>query len=208
MIDLTAVTVHDTLGQPIFTDLDLRVSSTQILIVMGHAGSGKSALIDLCRGQLDAVAGTVRIDTDHCGVITQTYDLCESLTVAENVLLPLIARGVAFADARRLTGEALETFGVTAVANHLIDEISGGQRQRVAIARATADHPAVILADEPTSALDPKNREIVLDQLRHAADDGAAVLITTNDNQLAEMADVIIDLSVPATRRSAARSQG
>lgn len=187
MIDLTAVTVRDSLGQPIFTDLDLHVTSKQVMIVMGHAGSGKSALIDLCRGQLDPAVGTVHIDTAHCGVITQSYDLCESLTVAENILLPLIARGFTFADARRLTDEALESFGVTAVANHLIDEISGGQRQRVATARATADHPSVILADEPTSALDPKNREIVLAQLRRAADKGAAVLITTNDNHLAEM---------------------
>ena len=159
MIRLDRVTAESLDGTVIFEKFDLEARDGQVVIVTGHAGSGKSALIDVCRGALQPVAGTVEIEpAGECAVVTQDYDLCESLTVAENILLPLIARGVEHDAAAELTSKALQRFGIDALSDHLIDEISGGQRQRVAVARAIADGPAVIVADEPTSALDAENR--------------------------------------------------
>lgn len=197
MIRLDRVTAEGEDGAVIFDKLDLEARDGQVVIVTGHAGSGKSALIDVCRGVLVPVAGTVEIEpAGECAVVTQEYELCESLTVVENIVLPLIARGVVHSEAAELASNALRRFGIDAISDHLIDEISGGQRQRVAVARAIADSPAVILADEPTSALDAENREIVLAELRRCADEGASVLITTNDTQLVENADASYVLGV------------
>jgi len=197
MIRLNAVTAESHDGTVIFDRLDLRVGDGEMVIVTGHAGSGKSALVDVCRGALVPVDGTVELDPPaQCAVVTQDYDLCESLTVAENIVLPLIARGVDHSRASELASDALGRLGIDSIADHLIDEISGGQRQRVAVARALADEPAIIVADEPTSALDAENREIVLAELRRAADSGASVLITTNDTQLAKDADRSLTLGV------------
>ena len=172
-----------------------------VAIITGHAGSGKSALVDVCRNALLPVSGTVQIEPPECAVVTQDYGLCESLTVAENIVLPLVARGVEHVRATRLAADALHRFGLEPIAEHLIDEISGGQRQRAAVARAIADQPAVIIADEPTSALDAENRAVVLAELRRAADNGASVLITTNDTELAADADASYDLGGRGTSR-------
>lgn len=197
MIRLDGVTAETRDGRTIFGGIDLEVADGRVAIVTGHAGSGKSALIDVCRGELQPVSGTVTIEpSGERAVVTQGYELCESLTVTENILLPMIARGVSHAGAVTLTEDVLARLGVDSIANHLIDEISGGQQQRVAVARALADNPGVILADEPTSALDAENRVIVLRELRRAADNGASVLITTNDAQLAQDADISTVLGV------------
>jgi|SRR5579875_538261 len=195
MIRLDRVTAETVNGTVIFSDLDLEVADRQLAIVTGHAGSGKSALVDVCRGALLPVSGTVEIDPPKCAVVTQDYELCETLTVAENIVLPLIARGVEHLRATELAAVALQRFGLDSIAEHLIDEISGGQRQRVAVARAIADEPAVIVADEPTSALDAENRAVVLTALRQAAASGASVLITTNDTQLAQEGDLTVVLT-------------
>ncbi|GGB43295.1 ABC transporter ATP-binding protein [Flexivirga endophytica] len=194
MIRLHVATAQTRDGKTIFADLDLEVPDGSVGIVTGHAGSGKTALIDVCRGQLRLSSGTVDLGEEQCGVVTQSYDLCESLTVTENILLPLIARGTSYSDAQERTMDTLRRLGIDAIGNHLIGEISGGQRQRVAVARAIVDEPAIILADEPTSALDAENRVLVLAELRRAADNGASVLITTNDTQLARDADISLVL--------------
>lgn len=199
MIRLHAATAQTRDGETIFADLDLAIPAGAIGVVTGHAGSGKTALIDVCRGQLRLSSGIIDIGDERRGVVTQSYDLCESLTVTENILLPLIAHGMSYSDAHRRTSETLRRLGVDAIGDHLIGEISGGQRQRVAVARAIADEPAIILTDEPTSALDAENRALVLTELRRIADQGASVLITTNDTQLTEYADVAYHLGVSAT---------
>lgn len=198
MIRLGGVTAEAKDGAVIFERLDLCVNDGEVLIVTGHAGSGKSALIDVCRGVLVPTVGDVELEpAGQCAVVTQDYELCESLTVAENILLPMIARGIEHTRAAELTANTFQRLGVDAIGDHLIDEISGGQRQRVAVARALADEPAVIVADEPTSALDAENRVIVLAELRRAADNGASVLITTNDTQLAKEAGNSMVLGLP-----------
>jgi ABC-type lipoprotein export system ATPase subunit len=196
MIKVQRVTAESAHGHTIFEHLELEVPAGQVVIVTGHAGSGKSALIDVCRGHLLPTSGSVEVDSERLGIVTQEYELCESLTVAENILLPLVSRGTSHADAVEMTSNALQRLGIAAIEDHLIDEISGGQRQRVAVARAIADDPPIILADEPTSALDAENRAVVLAELRRAADGGASVLITTNDTQLAKDADNSVVLGV------------
>ncbi|MBB2892831.1 ABC transporter ATP-binding protein [Flexivirga oryzae] len=197
MIRLAGVTAESADGTVIFDKLELEVGDGEVVIVTGHAGSGKSALVDVCRGVLVPVEGTVELDPpERCAVVMQDYDLSESLTVAENIVLPLVARDLDYSRASELALNALQRLGIDSISDHLIDEISGGQRQRVAVARALADEPAIVVADEPTSALDAENREKVLAELRRAADRGASVLITTNDTQLAKEADRSVTLGV------------
>lgn len=198
MIHLHGATAQTRDGETIFADLDLAIPAGSIGIVTGHAGSGKTALIDVCRGHLSLSSGIVDMGQERRGVITQNYELCESLTVTENILLPLIAHGTSYADGTARTGDVLRRLGVDSIGNHLIGEISGGQRQRVAVARAIVDEPAIILADEPTSALDAENRALVLAELRRVADNGASVLITTNDIRLSAVADVSYELGTIA----------
>lgn len=195
MIHVERVTAETADGTVIFDDLELLVGDGEVVVVTGHAGSGKSALVDVCRGVLRPVSGTVVVEpAGGCAVITQDYDLCESLTVVENIVLPLIARGMDHSAAAQRAAESLQRLGVGAIGDHLVDEISGGQRQRVAVARALADEPSVVLADEPTSALDAENRVLVLAELHRVAAAGASVLITTNDTQLAQEGDIAFAL--------------
>lgn len=195
MIRLRNASACNRRGGLIFHDVDLTVPRGAVGVVTGHAGSGKSALIDVCRGILPLTSGTLDLGADaRSAAVTQNYELCESLTVIENLLLPQIASGASHAQARQRANEALSQLGVDTVGDHLIGEVSGGQRQRAAVARALVDAPSIVLADEPTSALDAENRALVLTALRRAADHGATVLITTNDTQLTEGADITCDL--------------
>lgn len=193
MIQIDAATVQfgDT---PVLREVGLQVPDRKIALVTGHAGSGKSTLIDLCRGVLKPDAGTVAVD-EPIAVVTQSYQLPSSLTALEQLVLQGLIRGVPAADAESAGQELLVALGLDGVDRNMPDELSGGQRQRLAVARALAATPKTLLLDEPTSALDRASRGLVLRAVRRAADAGAAVLMTTNDVELADWADQVISLS-------------
>lgn len=190
-IDSTTVQFGDT---PALRELSLHVPDRQIALVTGHAGSGKSTLIDLCRGVLKPDSGNVAVD-EPIAVVTQSYQLPSSLTALEQLVLQGLIRGASAADAESAGQELLVVLGLDGVDRNMPDELSGGQRQRLAVARALAAQPNTLLLDEPTSALDRASRGLVLRAVRRAADAGAAVLMTTNDVELADWADQAISLS-------------
>jgi putative ABC transport system ATP-binding protein len=125
-------------------------------------------------------------------LIPQGNGLAAMLTARENVLVPLLARGVAPEDAPARAAAALDSVGLGEVFSHLVEELSGGQR--VAVARALALDCLVLLADEPTSELDHTNREVVLRRLRARASQGAAVVMATHDPEAAAAADRVVHL--------------
>jgi putative ABC transport system ATP-binding protein len=178
--------------------------------VMGPSGSGKSTLLNVAAGLDRPTAGTVTLgDTDlgglserrltvlrreRIGFVFQAFNLLPSLTVAQNISLPL-----------RLDGHRPQRSGVREVAarvgiekrlRHRPSQLSGGQQQRVAIARALVTRPDVVFADEPTGALDTRTGRDVLALLREIVDeDGRTVVMVTHDPTAAAWADRVVLLA-------------
>jgi len=187
------------------------VASREIVAVCGPSGSGKTTLLNVCAGLVAPDRGAVwltagaqrhdlaalteaartRVRRSHIGYVFQFFNLVPTLSVRENVLLPLVLSGRSHLAARAL--ERLGDLGLGATVDAFPEQLSGGERQRVAIARALAHEPALVLADEPTGNLDRANSDRVVDLLwTHARAVGSALLIATHDPAIAARADRIL----------------
>ena len=206
---------HDGRGErrvPAAVDFDLETGRTTAL--WGPSGSGKSTLLNLLAGMTVADEGTVRFhgpDGDtldvsraserqrvryrrrHLGFIFQFFNLVPTLTVAENVLLPLELNRLA--DAQESALRRLDALGLAECAQRFPETLSGGEQQRVAIARALAHSPAIVLADEPTGNLDADNAARVIELLwREVGDAGCSLVVATHNQAIADRADDVIAL--------------
>ncbi|MER6282863.1 ABC transporter ATP-binding protein [Streptomyces sviceus] len=177
--------------------------------VMGPSGSGKSTLLQCAAGLDRPDSGIVRVDgteltggeaeltrfrRGRVGFVFQQYNLLETLTVAQNTVLPLKLAGRRV-DRRRVR-EVLTAVGLGDRLGHRPDQLSGGQRQRVAIARALVADPRVIFADEPTGALDTRSARDVLRLLQEAVRvHGRTVVMVTHDPVAASYADSVLFLA-------------
>ncbi len=200
--DENAVTALDgvtlTLGRGTFT------------AVMGPSGSGKSTLLQCAAGLDVPDSGIVRVDgteltgggeaeltrfrRGRIGFVFQQYNLLDTLTVAQNTVLPLRLAGRRVD--RERAREVLVSVGLGDRLGHRPDQLSGGQRQRVAIARALVTEPRVIFADEPTGALDTRSARDVLGLLRRAVRvHGRTVVMVTHDPVAASYADSVLFLA-------------
>jgi putative ABC transport system ATP-binding protein len=189
--------------------VDMSVRAGEMVSILGPSGSGKTTLINLL-SCLDAptsgtmtvggksVAGLsedelVEVRRGMLGFVFQQFHLLPTLTVTENVELPLIFLG-RLADSKR-THEILSLVGLSDRAGHLPKELSGGQMQRVAIARALIVEPKMLIADEPTGNLDKATGESIFQLFKHlAADKGLAIVITTHNTAFGYEADRVITL--------------
>lgn len=200
--------------------VDLSLESGDFLAVTGESGAGKSSLLWALAGAV-AHDGSVHVENGRVGdptvpqetsvaLVPQTNGLAALLTAFENVVVPLVARGLEPAEAVARTDETLALVGLEGFGGHLVDELSGGQQQRVAVARALAARPALLLADEPTSALDHANRTVVLDLLAGAARGGAVVVMASHDAQALDAAGavVLLEEGVASWLRPLARGSG
>lgn len=186
----------------------LQVRAGELVAIMGASGSGKSTLLTIAGGLEEPTTGDVRI-TDlslpalkqkelsrlrrqTIGYVFQDFNLIPSLTVIENVALPLELDGMTVRNARQAALDSLENMEISDLAKRFPDEISGGQRQRVAIARSFVGPRRVLLADEPTGALDSKTSESVIRAMRKRIDGGLAGILVTHDAKLAAWADRIL----------------
>ena len=191
--------------------VSLTIEKGEFAAVVGQSGSGKSTMMNVL-GCLDIpTRGTYLLDgtdvrelTDkelshirnrQIGFIFQQYNLIQSLTVLENVELPLIYQGVNADDRRDMALEALGRVGLANRIKHRPVEMSGGQQQRVAIARAIATKPPIIMADEPTGALDSHTGREVLHFLQELNKEGSTVILITHDNGIAATARRVIRLA-------------
>ena len=202
----------------ILRDVSFRLEPGQVAAVLGPSGSGKTTLLNLIGGLLRPDAGAIRVVVSdgadrsrevavhalssaerlryrrrHVGFVFQFLNLLPTLTVEENVLLPLELNGL-----RDRADEALGRLGplgIADLARRFPDALSGGEQQRVAIARALAHAPAIVLADEPTGNLDADNAARVADclweQVRGAR---AGLVLATHNERLAERADTVVRL--------------
>jgi putative ABC transport system ATP-binding protein len=198
-------------AQRVLQKASLNVERGEFVAIMGRSGSGKSTLLRLVGGLEPADAGIVRVDgTDltrlseteraqrrrkGLGFVFQSFNLIPTLTVAENVELPLALNDVAPADVRRRSRELLDELGLAACAERFPEDISGGEQQRAAIARAVIHEPKLVLADEPTGNLDAETARHVLDLLlRTCRDRTATLLVATHSAEIAARAARIVTI--------------
>ena len=185
--------------------VDLSIDRGEFVAIMGPSGSGKSTAMNIIGcldtptsgryGFLDVDAG--RLDRGsratlrnlYVGFVFQGYNLLPRTTAVENVELPLIYRGVASAERRRLAMKALADVGLDGRETHTPAELSGGQQQRVAIARAIVTRPTLLVADEPTGNLDTARSHEIMDLLTRLNEElGLTVVMVTHEADLAAYA--------------------
>ena len=190
----------------------LAIEPGSFTALVGRSGCGKTTLLSLA-GAVDLpTAGDVRIEgastlqmneaelsrlrRTRIGFIFQFFHLLPTLTVAENIALPLLLESRKDSSGQQArTEELMAALGLRDRARHFPHQLSGGEAQRVAIARALAINPAVIVADEPTGNLDSANAEIVLEWLRRIATErGNAVLMATHSHEAAAFASRVIEM--------------
>ena len=189
--------------------IDLSLEKGSFTAIVGRSGCGKSTLLNLA-GAVDLpTSGEVRIEQQptrglddselsrlrrtRIGFVFQFFNLLPTLTVAENVELPLLLDGAkAAGKARERVAELLQMVGVEGKARCFPHQLSGGEMQRVAMARALVHEPTVVIADEPTGNLDSANAETVLRLLQNISETGHTVLMATHSREAAEFASHVI----------------
>jgi len=188
--------------------VSLALERGEMVALMGPSGCGKSTLLGLIGAQDRPSAGTIAIDgvstaaldepamaklrRERVGMVFQSFNLLDSLSVIDNVALPLILQGREQREFAEAASAILEAVGMDARSRSRPSELSGGQQQRVAIARALVHEPAVLLADEATGNLDSATAASILALLREFADRGQAILIATHSPEVAERCDRVI----------------
>jgi putative ABC transport system ATP-binding protein len=196
---------------PALEGIDLEIGAGEFVALLGRSGSGKSTLLNVL-GAIDRpsggevlVAGTPLHREPEArlagwrgktvGFVFQFFQLLPTLTVLENVVLPMDFRGTLAAPERWARArDLLSRLGIAAHAEKLPSALSGGQQQRAAIARALANDPPLLLADEPTGNLDSATAKDVFDLLRGLASRGTTVVVATHERDLAASADRVLEL--------------
>ncbi|MCW5981999.1 MAG: ABC transporter ATP-binding protein [Bryobacteraceae bacterium] len=195
----------------VFEDLTFEVPVGERLALIGESGAGKSTLLHLLGGLDRPSSGRVLLGDDdlftlsdsdlaylrnrRIGFVWQQNSLLPEFTALENVMMPLLVRGIPAAEAEGPAMTRLEEVGLKNRASHRAGELSGGEQQRVALARALAGRPQLLLADEPTGNLDYKTGEMVIALLRdlHAAHKLTSIYVTHN-SEFARRCDRILKL--------------
>jgi len=192
--------------------VDLRLPAGEFVAIVGKSGSGKSTLINLIAGIDRPSSGEVRVGGTpvhsldesrlaawrgrNVGVVFQFFQLLPTLTVVENVMLPMDFCGTfPPAQARERAMALLAQVGIADQAHKLPSALSGGQQQRAAIARALANDPPLVVADEPTGNLDSHTAESVLELLAGLSRTGKTVLMVTHERDMSRIVDRVVTLA-------------
>ncbi len=200
----------DTVQTVALNNVSLSINDGEFVAIMGPSGCGKSTLLNIL-GLLDnPTSGSYKLDgkevanlkesgrTEYrkgrIGFIFQSFNLIDTMTVRENVMLPLNNLLLSRDEKNKRVDEALARMGIAHRAKHYPSQLSGGQQQRAAIARAIVGRPGLILADEPTGNLDSKNGAEVMQLLSELHKEGATIVMVTHSHRDATIADRIINL--------------
>ncbi|HLR59340.1 MAG TPA: ABC transporter ATP-binding protein [Pseudogracilibacillus sp.] len=191
------------------TDINLDVEKGEFVGVMGPSGSGKTTLLNLIATIDEPTTGEILIENNNpyqlnrnelaifrrrsLGFVFQDFNLLQTLTVKENIVLPLTLDGKSVKEMEAKAEEVAQTLGILEIMDKRTYEISGGQAQRAAIARAMIHHPKLLLADEPTGNLDSKASKDVMEMLlKLNKEEQATMLLVTHDPQAASYCDRIV----------------
>lgn len=196
---------------PVLQDLELEIAAGECVALLGRSGSGKSTLLNLLAGIDKPDSGEVRIlgepisrlqEPDltlfrrrHIGFIYQFFNLIPTLTVAENLALPLELNQVDNRSKEDRIGQLLDQVGLAGRARAFPDQLSGGEQQRVAVARALVHEPAVVLADEPTGNLDAHTGEQILSLLTDLfRTQRRTLILVTHSLAVSQIADRVLTI--------------
>src|SRR5690625_1931453 len=203
---LEANNVHKSYGQKlnkqeVLKGLNLEVSNGEFVSIMGASGSGKTTLLNVLSSIDKANQGSIKIEgqeltimkekqlaefrKNHLGFIFQEYNLLDTLTVKENILLPLSVQKVSKKEANLKFESVATELGIYEIKNKYPNEISGGQKQRTSAARAFIHDPGIIFADEPTGALDSKAASDLLNKLSDLNEKSEASIVMVTHDPLA-----------------------
>lgn len=191
-------------------NIDLEVMQGEFLAILGPSGSGKSTLMNVigCMDKPDT--GTYMLDgieidkasekqlagirNQKIGFIFQKYHLIPTYNVSQNIVMPLLVRGISLKEAEKASKDTIKMLGLEERIHHKPRELSGGQQQRVAIARALVGNPAILLADEPTGALDQSSGKDVLKLFHDLNQMGNTIIMITHDLSVAKNAQRIVHI--------------
>jgi len=196
---------------PVLRKTDFEARMGELLLLVGPSGCGKTTLLSVLTGTLHAEGGEIevlghRLDkyseaertafrSHHLGFIFQQFNLINSISVAENVAVPLLIQGLGHREAEARARRILERVGIGNKWRERPNKLSGGQQQRVAIARALVHEPPLIVCDEPTSALDRENGNHVMELLRDIArDPNRTVVVVTHDPRIYHFGDRMAEM--------------
>ena len=196
-------------GRNVLNNINLQFEKGKFVAVLGESGCGKTTLLNIISG-IDRPSGgkimfnelelstmsqkeLTRWRGKNIGIVFQFFQLIPTLTVLENVMLPMEFNHVYDKETRRKKAlELLEKVSIAECGDKMPQSISGGEQQRTAIARALALDPDFIIADEPTGNLDSKNAEIIISLFRKLVKEGKTVIMVTHSEELAGYTDRII----------------
>lgn len=192
----------------VLKDVNLSVQKGEYLAILGPSGSGKSTLMNVigCMDVFDsgsyyldgmAIHETTEKDlttlrNQKIGFIFQKYHLIPTYNVLQNIVMPLLMRGMSLQQAKEKSMDTIRMLGLEERIGHRPGELSGGQQQRVAIARALVGEPAILLADEPTGALDVASGQEVLRLFRKLNEMGNTIVMITHDLNVAKNAGRVV----------------
>lgn len=192
--------------------VSLNIQEGEFVAIMGKSGAGKSTLLYQLSALDTPTGGKIIINNEDIttlnesartnfrlntlGYVFQDYALVPDLSAEENVLLPLMMRGVRMDDAKLLARQAIDSVGLPGKYKNLPSELSGGEQQRIAIARAVAGKPKILFADEPTANLDSISSKQIIDLLKSLNQDFAqTIVMVTHEPEYGQMADRIINMA-------------
>jgi len=181
----------------ILKDINIEIKPKELVLLHGVSGSGKSSLLSILAGVDKPTSGEVIVANEpiaklpdihishfrasKIGMVFQSFNLLESLTVLDNVITPLIALKYGLKEARELAINALKRANILNLKDRIVKSLSGGEKQRVAIARAIVAKPKLLLCDEPTANLDSKNSLKFIELIEELNSNGITVIIATHD---------------------------
>ena len=211
MIKMNAINKGYMLGEeklPILKDICFSVEKGEYVAILGPSGSGKTTLMNIlgCMDVMDSgeyfldgmpIHETAQDDLTEVrnrkiGFIFQNYQLIPTYNIIQNIIMPLLMRGMTHEEAEEKCMETIKLLGLSDRIDHKPNELSGGQKQRVSIARALVGTPSVLLADEPTGALDQTSGKEVLKLFQQLNEMGNTIVMITHDLEVARSAKRIV----------------
>ena len=178
-------------------NIDLTIKQGEIVVLKGASGSGKSTILSLIAGLSKPTSGEVLVDSkkisklpdnfatiyrrENIGFIFQKYNLIPTLSVSDNILLPLVPLNLDSKELDTKLNSVLEMFNIAHKKDSIVKNLSGGEQQRVAIARANINEPKIIIADEPTANLDKELSLDFIEQVNGLKKSGKTIVIATHD---------------------------
>lgn len=189
-------------------DISFSVENGEYVAIMGESGSGKTTLLNLLATLDQPTKGEILLEgspfakiknskkcafrRDHLGFVFQDFNLLDTFSLKDNILLPLVLQGVDYEEMERRLAPLVQKLNIKEILAKFPYEVSGGQKQRVAVARALITNPKIVLADEPTGALDSKASSQLLRLFEKINDEGQTIVMVTHSSKAASHAKRVL----------------